>query len=130
MPIVLPMPQRSVLSKCLAHAMQSAKSLPMSPAMDHRKAHAPTEESASFATRAEAIFIKDRKAHAPTERAASLATRQVMKMVMPLLSPAAGRICFALPEGSILSAGDLIARLELENPGRRHQGAIERILLS
>ena len=39
-----------------------------------------------------------------------------MKMFMPLLSPATGVIHWVLPEGSILSAGDLIARLDLENP--------------
>lgn len=37
-------------------------------------------------------------------------------MFMPLLSPATGVIHWVLPEGSILSAGDLIARLDLENP--------------
>jgi acetyl-CoA carboxylase/biotin carboxylase 1 len=40
---------------------------------------------------------------------------QVMKMLMPLLSPAAGRIAFQLPEGAVLSAGDLIARLDLDD---------------
>lgn len=41
---------------------------------------------------------------------------QVMKMFMPLLSPAAGVLHWVLPEGSLLAAGDLIARLELDNP--------------
>ena len=35
---------------------------------------------------------------------------QVMKMFMPLLSPAAGTLHHVLPEGSLLNAGDLIAR--------------------
>ena len=39
-----------------------------------------------------------------------------MKMFMPLLSPAAGVLHWVLPEGSLLAAGDLIARLELDNP--------------
>ena len=43
-------------------------------------------------------------------------TVQVMKMVMPLLSPAAGKLIFQLPEGSILNSNDLIARLELDSP--------------
>lgn len=35
---------------------------------------------------------------------------QVMKMFMPLLSPAAGTLRHVLPEGSLLNAGDLIAK--------------------
>ena len=42
-------------------------------------------------------------------------TLQVMKMLMPLLTPAAGRINFQLPEGAVLVSGDLIARLELDD---------------
>ncbi|KAL4859471.1 Acetyl-CoA carboxylase 1 [Chlorella vulgaris] len=41
---------------------------------------------------------------------------EVMKMVMPLLAPAGGRVHFQLPEGSVLSPGQLIARLELDDP--------------
>ena len=40
---------------------------------------------------------------------------QVMKMLMPLLTPAAGRINFQLPEGAVLVSGDLIACLELDD---------------
>ncbi|CAK0731625.1 hypothetical protein CVIRNUC_000020 [Coccomyxa viridis] len=40
---------------------------------------------------------------------------EVMKMLMPLLTPAAGRINFQLPEGAVLVSGDLIARLELDD---------------
>ena len=36
-------------------------------------------------------------------------------MVMPLLAPAAGTLHFLLPEGASLSAGDLIARLEVDD---------------
>ena len=36
-------------------------------------------------------------------------------MLMPLLTPAAGRINFQLPEGAVLVSGDLIARLELDD---------------
>ena len=42
---------------------------------------------------------------------------QVMKMVMPLLTPATGKINFQLPEGAVLTAGDLIAVLDLDDPG-------------
>jgi len=38
------------------------------------------------------------------------APAQVMKMFMPLLSPAAGTLHYVLPEGSLLNAGDLIAK--------------------
>ena len=38
---------------------------------------------------------------------------EVMKMVMPLLTPAAGVITFVKAEGGMLVAGDLIATLEL-----------------
>ena len=40
---------------------------------------------------------------------------QVMKMLMPLLSPASGKIHFQLPEGAVLVSGDLIARLDLDD---------------
>ena len=45
------------------------------------------------------------------------ALAQVMKMLMPLLTPAAGNIHFQLPEGAALAAGDLIAVLDLDDPG-------------
>eukprot|EP00200_Dunaliella_tertiolecta_P012627 CAMPEP_0202373002 /NCGR_PEP_ID=MMETSP1127-20130417/4091_1 /ASSEMBLY_ACC=CAM_ASM_000462 /TAXON_ID=3047 /ORGANISM="Dunaliella tertiolecta, Strain CCMP1320" /LENGTH=2753 /DNA_ID=CAMNT_0048969731 /DNA_START=204 /DNA_END=8465 /DNA_ORIENTATION=+ len=41
---------------------------------------------------------------------------EVMKMLMPLIAPAAGVLCFVAPEGAVLGAGDLIARLELDDP--------------
>ena len=41
---------------------------------------------------------------------------EVMKMMMPLLSPASGAVTFLIPEGSSLAAGDLIARLALDDP--------------
>jgi len=51
---------------------------------------------------------------ARVEAGAPYAEIEVMKMLMPLLSPAAGAIEFKLPEGSVLAAGDLIARLALD----------------
>ena len=36
-------------------------------------------------------------------------------MLMPLLTPASGRINFQLPEGAVLVSGDLIARLDLDD---------------
>lgn len=36
-------------------------------------------------------------------------------MLMPLLTPASGKIHFQLPEGAVLVSGDLIARLELDD---------------
>ena len=48
---------------------------------------------------------------------------EVMKMLMPLLSPAAGAISFQLPEGAVLVAGDLLARLELDDAGDVKQAA-------
>ncbi|EIE18073.1 hypothetical protein COCSUDRAFT_26470 [Coccomyxa subellipsoidea C-169] len=42
---------------------------------------------------------------------------EVMKMLMPLLTPATGTINFQLPEGAVLTAGDLIAVLDLDEPG-------------
>lgn len=38
-------------------------------------------------------------------------------MLMPLLTPAAGKINFQLPEGAVLMAGNLIAVLDLDDPG-------------
>lgn len=47
---------------------------------------------------------------------APYAEMEVMKMVMTLLAPAAGHVHFMLPEGSVLAPGQLIARLELDDP--------------
>ena len=41
---------------------------------------------------------------------------EVMKMYMPVLSPEAGTIFFEKSEGSVLAAGDTIARLDLDDP--------------
>ncbi|XP_071710268.1 acetyl-CoA carboxylase 1-like isoform X2 [Rutidosis leptorrhynchoides] len=41
---------------------------------------------------------------------------EVMKMCMPLLSPASGVIHFKLSEGQAMQAGELIASLELDDP--------------
>lgn len=42
---------------------------------------------------------------------------EVMKILMPLLAPAAGRVLFQVPEGAVLKAGDVIAKLDLDDPG-------------
>ncbi|KAI8011870.1 Acetyl-CoA carboxylase 1 [Camellia lanceoleosa] len=39
-----------------------------------------------------------------------------MKMCMPLLSPASGIIHFLMSEGQAMQAGELIARLDLDDP--------------
>ncbi|XP_043810179.1 LOW QUALITY PROTEIN: acetyl-CoA carboxylase 1 [Manihot esculenta] len=41
---------------------------------------------------------------------------EVMKMCMPLLSPASGVIQFKMTEGQAMQAGELIARLDLDDP--------------
>ncbi|KAK9799384.1 hypothetical protein WJX73_008409 [Symbiochloris irregularis] len=41
---------------------------------------------------------------------------EVMKMIMVLISPAAGRIHYELMPGAVMKPGELIARLELDNP--------------
>lgn len=41
---------------------------------------------------------------------------EVMKMCMPLLSPASGIIQFQMSEGQAMQAGELIARLDLDDP--------------
>ncbi|GMH14091.1 hypothetical protein Nepgr_015932 [Nepenthes gracilis] len=41
---------------------------------------------------------------------------EVMKMCMPLLSPASGIVHFKLSEGQALQAGELIGRLDLDDP--------------
>ena len=46
---------------------------------------------------------------------------QVMKMVMPLLAPAAGVLRPQVIGGAVIKAGDLIARLELDNPAAQAQ---------
>ena len=57
--------------------------------------------------------------HTHTHTHARARTRtqvEVMKMMMPLLAPAAGVISFSVPEGAVLLAGDLIGRLQLDDP--------------
>jgi hypothetical protein len=46
---------------------------------------------------------------------------QVMKMVMTLLAPASGIVHYQQLEGAALSSGDLIARLDLDNPEAAQQ---------
>ncbi|KAI8023205.1 Acetyl-CoA carboxylase 1 [Camellia lanceoleosa] len=41
---------------------------------------------------------------------------EVMKMCMPLLSPTSGIIHFLMSEGQAMQAGELIARLDLDDP--------------
>ncbi|KAL0300319.1 UNVERIFIED_CONTAM: Acetyl-CoA carboxylase 1 [Sesamum angustifolium] len=41
---------------------------------------------------------------------------EVMKMCMPLLSPASGKIHFKMSEGQAMQAGELIARIDLDDP--------------
>ncbi|KAL2503796.1 Acetyl-CoA carboxylase 1 [Abeliophyllum distichum] len=41
---------------------------------------------------------------------------EVMKMCMPLLSPSSGKIHFQMSEGQAMQAGELIARLDLDDP--------------
>lgn len=43
---------------------------------------------------------------------------EVMKMIMPQLCPAAGAIHFSVNEGAALAAGELIARMELDDPSK------------
>ncbi|KAG2445384.1 hypothetical protein HXX76_000006 [Chlamydomonas incerta] len=48
------------------------------------------------------------------ERDQPYAEVEVMKMVMPLLSPAGGVLRWVVPEGGVMGAGELIAQLELD----------------
>ena len=41
-----------------------------------------------------------------------------MKMIMSLKSPEAGKVSHALSAGSIVSAGELLAKLELKDPSK------------
>lgn len=41
---------------------------------------------------------------------------QVMKMLLTVLSPAAGHVHYKLLPGAVMKAGDLIARLDLDDP--------------
>eukprot|EP00434_Breviolum_minutum_P044305 symbB.v1.2.039556.t2/scaffold6638.1/size16554/1 len=43
---------------------------------------------------------------------------EAMKMIMALKSPEAGKVSHALSAGSIVSAGELLARLELKDPSK------------
>ncbi|GAB5367517.1 hypothetical protein AAMO2058_001237200 [Amorphochlora amoebiformis] len=46
----------------------------------------------------------------------AFAEMEVMKMYLPLIAPENGTITHCKPEGAILEGGDLIARLELDDP--------------
>uniref|UniRef100_A0A0D6R0K3 Uncharacterized protein n=1 Tax=Araucaria cunninghamii TaxID=56994 RepID=A0A0D6R0K3_ARACU len=59
-------------------------------------------------------FLIPDGSHVDTD--APYAEVEVMKMCMPLLSPAAGTICFKISEGQAMQAGDLIAGLDLDDP--------------
>ncbi|KAH9295974.1 hypothetical protein KI387_039562, partial [Taxus chinensis] len=59
-------------------------------------------------------FLVPDGTHVDTD--APYAEVEVMKMCMPLLSPAAGTIHFKMSEGQALQAGDLIAGLDLDDP--------------
>lgn len=48
---------------------------------------------------------------------------EVMKMCMPLLAPAAGTLRFRMAEGAAMAAGDLIARLDLDDPSAVRKAA-------
>lgn len=57
------------------------------------------------------------KAGEHVEKGQAYAEVEVMKMMMPLLSPAAGVIAFVAGEGAPLLAGELIATLDLVGGG-------------
>lgn len=59
-------------------------------------------------------FLVDDSCHVSADQA--YAEVEVMKMCMPLLTPAAGVIHFRTSEGSAVRAGDLIAALDLDDP--------------
>ncbi|XP_072972493.1 acetyl-CoA carboxylase 1-like isoform X1 [Typha angustifolia] len=59
-------------------------------------------------------FLVPDGAHVDTDE--PYAEVEVMKMCMPLLLPASGVIHFVMPEGQAMQAGDLIARLDLDDP--------------
>ena len=52
------------------------------------------------------------------EKGKPYAEVEAMKMVMPLLATESGRITHAVSPGSIIEAGDLLASLELRDPGK------------
>lgn len=51
----------------------------------------------------------------PCLQSQAYAEVEVMKMIMPLISSAAGKVFPIIPEGSPLSVGDVIANLELDD---------------
>ncbi|XP_077213206.1 acetyl-CoA carboxylase 1-like isoform X2 [Tasmannia lanceolata] len=59
-------------------------------------------------------FLVSDGSHVDTD--APYAEVEVMKMCMPLLLPASGVIHFMISEGQPMQAGDLIARLDLDDP--------------
>ncbi|GLJ49976.1 hypothetical protein SUGI_1062920 [Cryptomeria japonica] len=59
-------------------------------------------------------FLVPDGSHVDTD--APYAEVEVMKMCMPLLSPAAGTIHFKMSEGQPMQAGDVIAGLDLDDP--------------
>ena len=65
--------------------------------------------------------------HLVCPRGESYIELEAMKMIMSLKSSEAGKVTHALSAGSIVSAGELLARLELKDPskvGARIRGAM------
>lgn len=55
---------------------------------------------------------------AHVQRGQAYAEVEVMKMYISVGAPEAGHVRLTLPEGSVLKAGDVLGRLELDEPGR------------
>jgi len=58
-------------------------------------------------------FLVEDGAHVEADQ--PYAEIEVMKMVMPLMAPASGKVHFQLPEGSVMAPGQLIAKLDLDD---------------
>lgn len=59
-------------------------------------------------------YLAEDGAHLAADQA--YAEVEVMKMCMPLLTPAAGTLRRVLPEGQAMKGGDVVARLDLDDP--------------
>ncbi len=53
---------------------------------------------------------------AHVSKAQAYAEVEVMKMYVTVAAPESGRVQLSLPEGSVLKAGDVLGRLELDDP--------------
>jgi acetyl-CoA carboxylase / biotin carboxylase 1 len=79
------------------------------------KEYDPTEVTAAMAGKLVRYMVPD---GAQMSANSAFCEVEVMKMLMPLIVSEPGKISFVKPEGSVLEPGDLVATIQLDEPGK------------